>query len=103
LRRHDPQHHLRRRKILPRCRKISAQVEEIILDRLDLRALVLPRHRGNRQAERAVQLIDLADRDHARIVLGQARSIDEASGAVVARAGVNAVEPDQRSGLICRC
>ena len=48
-----------------------------------------------RQADGAVGFIDHADRVHARGVLGQARSVDQAGGAVVASARVNPVEADQ--------
>jgi hypothetical protein len=53
-----------------------------------------------RHADRAVRLVDLADRGEAGIGLGDARAVDEAGLAGVAGAGVDLVEADQRMGLI---
>jgi hypothetical protein len=51
------------------------------------------------EADRAVRLVDVADRLRARMVLEDARAVGEAGVAAVTRAGVDLVEPDQRSML----
>jgi hypothetical protein len=56
-----------------------------------------------RDADRAVRLVDVADRGDARIGLGDPRAIDKAGFAGVAGAGVDLVEPDQGGALNCRC
>jgi hypothetical protein len=53
-------------------------------------------------ADRAVRLIDVADRCDARIGLGDPRAVDKAGFAGVAGAGVDLVEPDQGGALSCR-
>jgi len=53
-------------------------------------------------ADRAVRLVDVADRGDSGIGLGDPRAVDKAGLAGVAGAGVDLVEPDQGGALSCR-
>jgi chromatin segregation and condensation protein Rec8/ScpA/Scc1 (kleisin family) len=75
LRRHDPQDHCRRRKVVPRRGEIGAEVEQVVLDApavADEFAAAI--HRQHRPAEHRVRLVDRADRLEPRRVLGQPRA-----------------------------
>jgi hypothetical protein len=50
-------------------------------------------------ADRTVRFVDIAYRLRPRMGLGDARTVDKAGRAGVARAGVDAIEPDQRQDL----
>jgi hypothetical protein len=54
---------------------------------------------GKRQPERAIGLLDIADRGEARIRLGGARAVDQTGLAGVAGPRVDLVEPDQDTAL----
>jgi hypothetical protein len=54
------------------------------------------------QPDRAVRLVDVADRGDARIGLGDPAAVDEPGFAGIAGAGVDLVEPDQGDALSCR-
>jgi len=53
-------------------------------------------------ADRAVRLVDVADRGDARIGLGDPAAVDEPGFAGIAGTGVDLVEPDQGGTLSCR-
>ena len=56
-----------------------------------------------RGADRAVGLVDVADRGDARVVLADPAAVDQPGSAGVAGAGVDLVEPDQGGVLSGRC
>ena len=93
---HDAQHHLGRREILARRGEVGAEVEQVILDAGEDARVAGAGQRGHGQADRAIGLVHRADRFHPRRVLGRARTVDQPGGAVVAGAGVDLVELDQR-------
>ena len=55
--------------------------------------------RGNRDADRRIGLVDLADRGHARLDLLTATAVDQPGAAAVAGAGVDLVELDHSVAL----
>ena len=78
---------------------IRAEIEQVVLDDEQSvrgrRAL----QRGDRDADRAVRLVDVADRLHHRGGFRHARSVYEARRARVAGARVDAVQLDHRAGV----
>ena len=92
----DAQHHLGRREILAGGGEIGAEIEQFVLDPAEhRRRFSLDMEQGD--ADRAVRLVDVADRGQARIGLRDSRAVDEAGLAGIAGAGVDLVEPDQRA------
>jgi hypothetical protein len=90
LTRHDPQGHGAGREIVVRAARgrgqIGAKIEQVVLDARQFGGNGRRRNRRYRQhgkAQCAVGLVHLADGDHARIVLGPARAIDQPGRASV--------------------
>ncbi len=78
--RHDAQ-----RAVDPRGRRnVRAEIEQVVLDDAQRRRRRPLAERGDGDADRAVRLVDVADRRHARIGLGDARPVDQPGGAGVA-------------------
>jgi hypothetical protein len=96
LRRH-PQDHLARGEILAGGGKVGAEIEQFVLDAAEHRAMRLVADVEQRHADRAVGLVDIADRGGARMRLGDAGPVDQPRLAGVAGAGVDPVELDQIS------
>ena len=64
LRRHDPQHHVGRRKPVSACgsREVGTKVEQIVLNPLQRHGERIVAKRHHRQTNGGVRLIDIADR-----------------------------------------
>src|SRR6185369_16913231 len=63
---------------VPRDAELAAEVEEVLLHLRESRADVLRHVFGEHQAERGVELVDVAERLNAGVVLGYARAVAEA-------------------------
>ncbi len=83
--------------------EIGAEIEQFVLDAAEHGPRRLVPDRRQSGADRRIRLIDVADRGHARIGLGDARAVDKPGVAGVAGAGVDLVEPDQGRTLSRRC
>jgi hypothetical protein len=97
LRLDDAQDHLGRSEILARRGKVGAEVEQLVLDGAQAGAVALVRDLEEGEADRAIGLVDVADRLRARMVLGDPGAVGEAGVAAIPGAGVDLVEPDQLS------
>src|SRR5947209_121869 len=73
LRLDDAQGHFAGREIVPWRRKIRTEIEQLVLDRSQHRSrrIVLDVEQG--EADRAIRLVDIADRLSERMLLGDAR------------------------------
>ena len=104
---HDPQDHFARLESFAVERalgrgEIGAQIEQVVLHPAKIRNSIMPGvQHADREAERAVRLVDRADRLDPGGMFGAARAIDEARRAVVAGAGVDLVELDH-GGAVAR-
>ncbi len=71
--------------------QVGPQVEELVLDRRELRSEPVGQAERQRDPDRRVQLVDRAVRAHPRGVLGHAPAPAEARQALVAGLGVDPV------------
>jgi hypothetical protein len=67
--------------------QLASQVEKIVLHLLEHRSDLRRNLLGEQHADRAIQLVDLAERGDARAVLSDPRAVPEAGLAGVAGAG----------------
>jgi len=76
-------------------RKIGAEVEHLILDRTQPVRQFTCGKCGNGEADRAIGLVDIADRSHSRRRFGNATAVDQPGRASVARARVDFIKFNQ--------
>jgi hypothetical protein len=80
-----------------RSGEVGAEIEQFVLDSAEHRLGLFAPDGEQSDADRAVRLVDVADRGEARVGLGDSRAVDEARLPGIAGAGVDLVEPDQRA------
>ena len=69
-----------------RDRQLAAQVEEVVLDAREARGDGVRQRLGEKEAQRRIELVDIADRVDTRRILRHARAVAQAGRAGVARA-----------------
>jgi hypothetical protein len=97
LRLDDAQRHVGRGEILAGRCEVGAEVEQLVLDGAEDGAVALVGDVEQGEADRAVGLVDVADRLRSRMVLGDPGAVGEPGVAAIPGAGVDLVEPDQLS------
>jgi hypothetical protein len=76
-----------------RDRQLAAEVEELVLDDDEERADVVGKRLGEEDAERRVELVDVAERGDAGVALRDPAAVAEPGRAVVAGAGRDLGQP----------
>ena len=84
----DPRDFLRRGLGVGRG-ELGPQRKQLALEGVDQRAQVAFRHFLSRDAERGIELVDVAVRGNAQVVLADPRSSEEARRSVIAAPGVD--------------
>ena len=83
----QPQHRIVLEQGVARNGQFATEVKQLVLDDHEQLAYIVGQRLGQQHAQRGIELVHLAQRMDAQVVLGHARAVAQAGGAVIAGAG----------------